>query len=201
MKAPSMLGPRFSPDGKRLAFFSTTDIHIYDLACGSITGLNVSQNGTAQYPLWTPDGKHIVQKSTGGMSWVRADGSGTPQSIYESDTEPAPWSFPPDGCRLAFHQMGANTNRDFWTLPLDTTDPEHPKAGAPEVFLATQSNEVDPTFSRDGRWMAYSSNTAGPNHVFVRPFPEGAGGGGQVQISTTPARLPFGRVPPRNCSM
>ena len=42
----------------------------------------------------------------------------------------------------------------------------------------------------DGRWLAYASDESGQFHVFVRPFPEGAKGGGQVQISTVAGRSP-----------
>jgi len=41
---------------------------------------------------------------------------------------------------------------------LDISDPDHPKAGNPELFLGTPANENTPTFSPDGRWIAYRSN-------------------------------------------
>jgi serine/threonine-protein kinase len=189
LAVPAALGPRFSPDGKRLAFFTPFGISVYDLARGSATRLP-SPNGEA-YPVWTPDGKHIVCASGEGISWVRSDGSGQPQQIFESKNSPAPWSLTPDGRRLAFHQSGEGTGRDIWTLPLDTTDPDHPKAGAPELFLATKGNDVEPVFSPDGRWLAYTSSESTAYQVFVRPFPEGASGGGQAQISTTPSRFPL----------
>src|SRR5438105_14911572 len=68
-----------------------------------------------------------------------------------------------------------------WT-PLDTSDPDHPKAGKPEPFLATPSDELAAMFSPDGRWIAYRSNESGRNEVYVRPFPGGRGG--KWQIST-----------------
>ncbi len=188
---PSVLGPRLSPDGRRLTFFGTIDISVYDLDRGSLMRLNLSNNGTAQYPVWTPDGKHIVYKSPTGISWARSDGSSPPQLIYESSTTPAPWSFSPDGRHLAFHQAGAGTVRDLWTLPLDISDPDHPKAGPPEVFLASRGNDIEPAFSRDGRWLAYSSNITGAYQIFVRPFPKAATAGGQTQISTSPGRYPL----------
>jgi serine/threonine-protein kinase len=193
LTATSILSPRFSPDGKRLAFASGGDISVYDLARGSTTRLTVSQNASNAFPVWTPDGNHIVYSPvTGGICWVRSDGSGQPQLIYELKTGNAsPGSFTPDGRRLAFHQSGGATDRDLWILPLDTADPDHPKAGVPEVFLATKGVDAEPAFSPDGRWLAYMSDESGSFHVFVRPFPEGAKGGGQAQISTTPARTPL----------
>jgi hypothetical protein len=40
--------------------------------------------------------------------------------------------------------------------------------------------------------LAYTSNESGATHILVRPFPEGAQGGGQAQISTLPGRFAVG---------
>jgi eukaryotic-like serine/threonine-protein kinase len=55
------------------------------------------------------------------------------------------------------------------------------KPGKPTVFLNSPTNEQEPMFSPDGRWIAYQSNESGRMEVFVRPFP---GPGGKWQIST-----------------
>jgi hypothetical protein len=93
-----------------------------------------------------------------------------------------PWSFSPDGRTLAYFEGSAAGGRDLWTVTLDTTDPDHPKAGKPELFLGTPADELGPMFSPDGRWIAYRSSESGPIEVYVRPFP--AGRGGKWQIST-----------------
>jgi serine/threonine-protein kinase len=189
VSAPDLASPRFSPDGKRLAF-SSGGIAVYDLARGATIRLANDRNGNNLFPVWTLDGSHLVYHSPSGIWWVRSDGSGAPQLLYRPKTGNAiPWSFSPDG-HLAFHEQGDDTGRDLWTLPLDTTDPDHPKASAPEVFLANKGDHLEPTFSPDGGWLAYSSTEAGVSQVFVRPFPEGAQGGGQVQISTGAGRFP-----------
>jgi len=193
MAGSSAITPRFAPDGKRLAVSITGEIAIYDLERGGLSRLPSSSTGN-QWPVWAPDGKHIVYAAAtgGGLWWVRSDGSSQPQSILEPRTGGAiPGSFTPDGRRLAFHQAGSGTSRDIWILPLDTTDPDHPKPGTPELFLATKGADVEPAFSPDGRWLAYSSNESGVYHVFVRPYPEGAKGGGQAQVSTTEGRFPI----------
>ncbi len=74
-----------------------------------------------------------------------------------------------------------DTGLDLWTLPLDVTDPEHPKPGKPELFLRTPFGEGWSAFSPDGRWIAYTSDESGRYEVYVRPFP---GPGGKWQIST-----------------
>ena len=93
-----------------------------------------------------------------------------------------PWSFSPGGQQLAYHTRGPEGGSDLWTLPLDLTDPDHPKPGKPEPFLRTPADETAPKFSPDGHWIAYRSNESGTTQIYVRPFP--AAGGGKWQIST-----------------
>jgi Tol biopolymer transport system component len=47
-------------------------------------------------------------------------------------------------------------------------------------FRKSQSSDNDPSFSSDGRWLAYQSNSSGKNEVYVRAFPDN---GSQRQIS------------------
>jgi serine/threonine-protein kinase len=180
------LDPRFSPDGKRLAVSSAGDIYIYDVGRGALQ--KITNSAGASYPVWSPDGSHIVYGNSGGLVWIRADGSGQPLQIY--GTTAVPGSISPDGRNIGFHQAGSGTSRDLWILPLDTTDPDHPKPGTPELFLATKGADIEPAFSPDGRWLAYSSNESGTYQVFVRPFPGGAEGGGQTQLSLNGGRFP-----------
>jgi serine/threonine-protein kinase len=66
-------------------------------------------------------------------------------------------------------------------LPIEGDEKSGWKPGKPSVFLSTPASEIEPMFSPDGRWIAYSSNDSGHYEVFVRPFP---GPGGKWQIST-----------------
>jgi Tol biopolymer transport system component len=177
------LFPRFSPDGKRVAFHlpgsKARDIWIYDIEHNSPTQLTFTPRGTTWFA-WAPDGKHLAYGSATppyGLWWIRADGSGEPQQLLEGRNTLFPASFAPDGTRLAY----VESDDDILTLPLDLTDIEHPKPGKPEPFLATPAAEQDPAFSRDGHWIAYSSNESGRPEVYVRPFP---GTGGKWRIST-----------------
>jgi serine/threonine-protein kinase len=174
--------PRLSPDGKLLAYVMNGDVYVYDPARNATSRITFDPGANAQWPVWTPDGKHIVYSPAHEIWWVRSDGSGKPEVIYESKNNAVATSFTPDGKVLVFHQPGKN--RDLYTVGLDLTDPDHPKAGTPELFLATPAADVEGSFSPDGRWLAYASNESGSYHVFVRPFPEGAQGAGQAQISS-----------------
>jgi Tol biopolymer transport system component len=172
--------PRLSPDGKRLAFSNNPDIEVYDLEHETTTQLTfTTQTRTNHNPVWTADGKHIafVAESNSDFSllWIRADGSGEAQLLLQSKYQLRPRSFSGDGTRLTFDELTPETGFNLWTLPLEMSDPDHPKAGKPEVFLRTPFSEQRPALSADGRWVAYTSNESGRSEVFVRPFPPGPG--------------------------
>jgi len=189
---------RFSPDGKRLAFTAIgskgPDVWVYDWERDTPTQLTFTSPGNFEMA-WTPDGKHIVFGSnaagTAALWWIRSDGSGEPQKLLERKNTGVglrPQSFTPDGRRLAFDDnVTSGAGVEIWTLPLDLSDPEHPKPGKPEPFLTTAVRQVDATFSPDGKWMAYSSNESGVDDIFVRPFP---GAGGKWRVSTGGGKFP-----------
>jgi Tol biopolymer transport system component/predicted Ser/Thr protein kinase len=190
--------PRLSPDGERLALsvgpFGSGDIQVYDWQHDTMTHLTFAQRNV--YPVWTPDGKHIafqLQSPVGiSIRWIRADGAGEAQLLLESKDALLPSSFSPDGKRLAFSESSVDTSFDLWTLPLDVSDPDHPKPGKPELFLRTPFDEREPALSPDGRWIAHTSNESGRYEVYVRPFRGGApSGSGKWQISTAGGRYPI----------
>jgi serine/threonine-protein kinase len=192
------LGLRLSPNGKQIAFSAAnSDLFVYDSGRDTITRLTFATadlgNGR---PVWTPDGKHLVfvslHSAGGSMQWIRSDRAGEPQTLWESKNDlPRPYSFSPDGKRLAFVVLKGDRSDDLWTIPLDVADPEHPKPGKPELFLQTQSYLDDPAFSPDGRWMAYTSTETGRGEIYVQPFPAGgSAGGGRWQISSAGGQQP-----------
>jgi hypothetical protein len=76
---------------------------------------------------------------------------------------------------------------DMWILPIDASDPDHPKPGLPKRFLGTPQDEVCATFSPNGTWIAYVSNESGTLGVYVRPI---SGPGGPWQIDSGDGALP-----------
>ena len=56
------------------------------------------------------------------------------------------------------------------------------------VSLFKASSRSDPSFSPDGRWLAYSNAEGGRDEVYVRAFPDT---GTQVQISNDGGTLPL----------
>ena len=187
---PDVYGaPRLSPDGTRLAYTVAgskgADVWVYDLRRDTPTQLTFTRPGVREVA-WAPDSKHLVYGDGDSLWWIRADGAGQPQRILEKGSNPRPFSFSPDG-RLVFTRFGNQGLPDVWTLPVDLGDPERPKPGKAEAFLAESYVEVDPAFSPDGKFMAYASTELGINEVFVRKFP---GPGGKWKVSAGGGKFP-----------
>ena len=140
-----------------------------------------STPGINTNPVWTPDGRGIVYRSRsfGGYSlyWIRSDGAAEAVKLVDSKTDLTPYSLSPDGKRLAYDDQGGDGGGDIWTLPIDWSDPEHPKAGKPELFLRTPELERLPAFFSDGNWVAYAAGERVTPDIYVRPFPANPSGG------------------------
>jgi Tol biopolymer transport system component len=177
--AHSYLGPRLSPDGRRIAMAiqeQETQIWQYDLSRDTLTRLTFEGNNNL-VPTWTPDGKRIVflsnKDGAQNLYWRLADGSGGLERLTTSEYAEIPHSWSPDGQLLAYVEVNPITGYDLWVLRIGDR-----KA---QAFLRTPFNESVPRFSPDGRWLAYISNESGRNEIYVQPYP---GPGGKWQIST-----------------
>jgi Tol biopolymer transport system component len=177
LEAPprNYLNPRLSPDGQRVAVTiqgANDDVWVYDIPRQTLARL--TSQARSLNPIWTPDGKRIIYRSnrTGilNMFWKAADGSGEEERLTVSQSNQWPSAVSPNGQALAFVSSG----RDLWILNLTGDRKSHP-------FQKTPFNENSPSFSPDGRWLAYTSDESGRNEVYVQPFPAG---GRKVQIST-----------------
>ena len=190
--------PRFSPDGKRLAFSmgsgKGSDIWVKDLDRDTPSRLSFLPGGNNS-PVWTPDGKNIVFLSLNpaapGLYGIRSDGSGEAKRLTEGKTSEFPSSFSPDGKRLAIVQSRNGSGPDIFTMPVEADSGPGAlgvRLGKAELFLGTPFNELTPAFSPDGRWLAYTSDESGTPEVYVRPFP---GPGGRWQVLSGGARYPL----------
>jgi Tol biopolymer transport system component len=180
--------PRFSPDGKRFAFQKgASSIWVHDLARETTATITTGTTG-ASFPIWTPDGEWLAYahplstaKGSGqGIFLKRSDGTGGEEPLT---TKPIPIAFlaswSPDGKVLLFARLSEKSGSccEIWTLTIDGNG----KPQEPRQFLPTSGGPPYPSFSSDGRWVAYVSFESGMPQVCVVPFP---GTGGKWQIST-----------------
>ena len=179
--------PRLSPDGSRLASMvnqgANSELWIYDLLRGSKTPVSRSALG---YPVWSPDSRFVVFQARGGTFWARADGAGQPQPLLQSKNVQYPFSFTPDGTRLAFSELTREGGGEIRTVAVESGSGQL-RAGEPQLFLKTATANAFPAFSPDGRWLAYATAEGGQYEVDVRAFPDT---GTQVQISNDGGVLP-----------
>jgi len=179
---PGIYGrPSLSPDGDRLAVEINTsagaEIFVYEPRRDSMSKLTFG--GQSAGPIWSPDGSYIVYQNAGGMGWIRSNGGGA-QPLIKGTGLLYPWSFSPDGKRLSYMQSGKG-GYDLWTVTIEGDLASGIRAGKPESFLASDFDDRAPTFSPDGRWLAYSSNENGTFEIYVRAFPDN---GAKWQVSS-----------------
>jgi eukaryotic-like serine/threonine-protein kinase len=162
--------PRFSPDGRRVAYGafgpgrSSSDLWVFDLGAGTTRRLT-DGDADANDPQWSPDGAEIAysasasggkdllaQPLAGGAARVLAARGGTQ---FASD-----WLR--DGSALLVTEEGSG-GRDVRVQPAD--------GSASRPYAATQANETAARVSPDGRWVAYTSDESGRAEVYLDAYP------------------------------
>ncbi len=166
------VNPRVSPDGKYVAFETTngkeTAVWIYALS-GTSQMRRLTFGGQNRYPVWSHDSQRIAFQSDrdGDLAifWQRADGTGLVERLTKPDPGTAhhPDSWSPSGETLLFT---AAKDSKFSVLTLSMRDRKTASYGGLESTVL-----INPVFSPDGRWVAYTSLETGAYEVFIQPFP------------------------------
>ncbi|MFN2480058.1 MAG: protein kinase, partial [Pyrinomonadaceae bacterium] len=172
-----------SPDERQAAVESTDprmgtpDIWLFDLARGIPSRFTTDPAGDTS-PLWSPDGSRVVFSSS--REGVRhlyqkiASGGGQEELLFKSSEEKVPDDWSSDGQLILYQTLNPKTKWDLWVLPMSGDR-------QPAPFLRTEFNEVQAQFSRDGKWVAYTSDVSGAPEVYVQTFPAS---GGRWRVST-----------------
>ena len=177
--------PRLSHDGTHLAVDvrdEDNDIWIWDFGRKTLTRFTFG-TGQDEYPVWTPDDRRLIFSSgpteTMNLFWQPVDGGGAPERLTNSRRDQRSYSISPDGDRLVFRE-DAQTE-DLLLLNLSPPYTAHP-------LVQTTFKETNGEISPDGKWLAYQSNDAGQDQIYVRSF---SGSGGKWQISTAGGLQPL----------
>jgi eukaryotic-like serine/threonine-protein kinase len=154
-----------SPDGTKIAVSvqspAEVQVYIYDLGRGSLSRVADLIRGEVVLGGWSRNGQialGVIDAGKISAAIVRPDEASA--SIRFSDSEDFwPGSLSPQGL-LA----GVRGN----DIPIYSSQSPSAK---PHEFLNKGAKVLQPSWSPDGRWLAYASNSTGRMEVYVRPYP------------------------------
>jgi len=166
-------GPKYSPDGRNLAFWMVKDgssqVWIYNLFREQLS--RFTSEGTNAWPIWMPDGSRIAFPSIRGSSqdlniyikYFGTTASSQPLIVGDRTMQPKAWSS--DGKILLYHQQEESA-KGWGVYMLDMENMES------TPFLNGNYDERKPDFSPDDRWVVYESSETGVLEVYVTDFPD-----------------------------
>ncbi len=167
-----MISPTLSPDGERFAVSirNAEGLHVWARDTDGGQATRLSYHGADNTRMaWTPDGQSVTfisdRLGPAAPFQARADGSGGEVQLPTGDPRAVfglAWS--PDGEWLVLRTDNQATGRGDILVLRPGVD------SVARVLVATPAEEVAPTISPDGRWMAYVSSTSGAREIYVRPF-------------------------------
>lgn len=147
--------PAPSPDGKRVAYLTDmAGLWVMDLVTGVKANVAPGE-GFDDIVSWSPDGKTLIVGRNPHRSAIRnIDLEGrlidSPLAKDRSAYAPDP---SPDGLEIAFWSIDDQGNGDIWKVALD---------GSAVVRMTDHpAVDLDPAWSPDGMWIAYSSRREG----------------------------------------
>jgi Tol biopolymer transport system component len=186
---------RLSPGSTRLALATVgrdRSTWVYDFARGALSQL--AGAGRSSTPVWTPDGERITYgggtKGPNNLHWIRADGGGAAERLFESPTNFEAGGWTPNGRELLYYEIPSDAvmvqqiGPILWAQDVIGKTPPRKIVGP---FAATGGVDVSP----DGRWIAYHSGALGRLEVYVDAYP---GPGPRFQVSSNGGGSPVWRA-------
>jgi Tol biopolymer transport system component/DNA-binding winged helix-turn-helix (wHTH) protein len=160
----------FSPDGSKVAFIRGTvagvvnDVYVVDAGGGNPTRLTFD-NQPLMGLAWTGDGRDIVFSSVrGGQAslWRVPASGGTPRPVVGAGSEAYSPSVSPKGNLLAYQQK---IGRDsIWRVNLKS---DTQTQGAPAIVISAKGGKMRPSFSPDGKRIAFESDRLGNMEIWA----------------------------------
>lgn len=164
--------PSMSRIRQRIVFTSTEsgaqNIWAINLDGTALQRLTVDTRDNVD-PVWSPDGSRVSFTSTdrgqGDLMIVNADGSNSRRVTHGINVEGRnSWS--PDGKYLAFY-AGPVGDKDIYIVETGCASLPNGCGPAQMRKLTAGGNNKAPDFSPDGQWVAFTSELAGHNEVWI----------------------------------
>jgi Tol biopolymer transport system component len=156
--------PRYSPDGKSIAYISDDDgaenAWIMDLATGNKKVLTKSRDEYYQSAEWTPDGNYLVVAKGVGTPRLhlfhKDGGAGSLLTSAPADLKAIEPAFGSNGKQVWFSRRKGmwDYNAQMPQYQLSTLDLE---TGETEIKTSRYGSAFAPTLSSDGKWLVYGT--------------------------------------------
>ena len=192
--------PRWSPDSKLLAFVADHDhiaqIFLYDAREGEARQFSNSASPVSSFS-WAPDGRaigylaadpdpapdpEISGKYTrySRLYWQPVDAR-VAKRITGGNVHVTSFSLSPSGDRAVFAAHPTPLNQDSLQSDLFTVDL---KTLAVKPLVVQPGRDADPSYSPDGKWIAFHSQGGSANYFEKRDVALIASGGGSIRYIT-----------------
>ena len=162
----------FSGDGRRLITCDRTDrfdLYMVDVVTGVRTRFTFGPDPAA-FALFSPDAKTVYYANVLGKIFARStDGSGESRTLMDLPATSI-WlgAMVPDGSALIVQAQRPRTGVDICLFPLSAN-------AQMKDLIAAPANQNNPSFSADGRWLAYDTDESGRAEVVVVRYPSLSG--------------------------
>jgi serine/threonine protein kinase len=165
--------PRISPDGRQIAVLvdpRPSQVWLIDIARPIPQLLTGDQRDEHHVdPAWTSDGR-LTAVVNSDLHQLPLDG-GAPELVFARPDEQYQASWSVHGVVMV-REEHPETGEDLVAID--------PTAGTANVFIGGAADERTPSFSPDGNWLAYASDSSGRFEIYALPYP---GPGERVAIT------------------
>ncbi len=176
--------PRFSPDGKRIAFLSDRSggTNLWTVALDLSDTVQVTRGNDNAYfsPEWTPDGRYLVATRGGGAAgapklWLfHAEGSSGLQMVREpANLMTIGAAFGPDG-RFVWYAARQGVWQYNAILPQYQLEVYDRETGTRTPMTSRYGSAFRPAISPDGAWLAYGTRHDANTGLRLRELATGA---------------------------
>ncbi|MFN0165154.1 MAG: S9 family peptidase [Bryobacteraceae bacterium] len=207
---PSDSRPRWSPDGKQIAFLSSRDgkpqVYVSDPSGGTARKITQAPTGVSSFH-WSPDGRQIGYLSVDpvtaeeqarhkkGDDVIIADkgykytrlyatpvASWQPRLVVKADRHVMSFDWSPDSRRIVYAAQPTPRARDMFQCDIFEVEVA---SGADHAVVRQEGRDGDPAYTPDGRSIVFHSQGGTINYFAARHIALVPSAGGKIRYLTS----------------